>query len=99
MKFYLDNIPLGDVPEPECQPGEFFPRLVGVAVRSANAVSGAGKYNNMDVEPIYIPLLRVQRRAGQIWVEINSDRPLFYITLQRRRPFFNIFRFEWEREQ
>ncbi len=89
MKVYLDNIPLGEVPAYARQVGEFFPRLVGVRVSSEGNIS----------EPVYIPLLRFQRRAGQIYIEINTDRPLIYIPLQRRRPFFNIFRFDWSKDE
>lgn len=88
MKLFLDNIPLGDVPGPTRQPGEFFPRLVGFRL------SSDGKCWE-SIEPVYIPLVRFQRRAGQVLIDINSDRPLVYITLQARRPFISIFRFDW----
>jgi len=95
MKLFLDNIPMGDVPGPQTKPGEFFPRLVGFVVRSANAVSCDGNYW-IDVEPIYVPLLRISRRAGQVLIEINSkERPLAYITLQSRKPYVHLFRFDW----
>lgn len=104
MKFFLDNIPMGDVPGPTRQPGEFFPRLVGLRVsidgnRGTVVPGGTGVPSTpwADIEPLYIPLVRVHRRAGQVMVEINSNRPLLYITLQVRRPFINVFRFEWER--
>ncbi len=86
MKVYLDNIPLGDVPVPIRKPGEFFPRLVVVRVSSDGNLG----------DTVYIPRLRIQRRAGQVLIEINGDRPLVYITLQRRKPFINVFRFDWK---
>ncbi len=86
MKVYLDNIPLGDVPAPIRQRGEFFPRLVVVRVSSDGNLG----------DTVYIPRLRIQRRAGQVFIEINGDRPLVYITLQRRKPFINVFRFDWK---
>lgn len=92
MKLYLDNLPLGDVPGPRRQPGEFFPRLVGVRVSSARN----SRLDWIDVEPLYIPLVRIRAQAGQVLVEINSTRPLVYITLQRRKPFIHIFRFQWK---
>lgn len=88
MKIYLDNIPLGEVSQVRLQRGEFFPQLVAVRV------SGDG-----NMEAVYIPRVRFQRRAGQVLIEINSDRPLVYITLQARRPFIHIFRFQWELEE
>ncbi len=87
MKVFLDDIPLGDVPAPNRQRGEFFPRLVGVRVSSDGNLW----------TPLYIPLVRVNIRAGQVLIEINSNRPLVYITLQARRPFVNIFRFDWDK--
>jgi hypothetical protein len=89
MKVFLDNIPMGDVPGPQTKPGEFFPRLVGLRV------SRDGNYW-VGIEPVYIPLVRIHRQAGQILIEINTDRPLAYITLQARRPFFNFFKFQWD---
>ncbi len=88
MKFFVDGIPYGDVPAPKPRPGEFFPRVVGLRVSHVG--------NWLDIEPLYIPLVRVQKRAGQIFIEINGTRPLVYITLQARRPWVNIFRFQWE---
>ncbi len=88
MKLFIDNLPYGELEMPKTRPGEFFPRLVGIRV------SGAGNW--LDIEPLYIPALRVSRRAGQVLIEINSSRPLVYITLQARRPFINVFRFPWE---
>lgn len=88
MKLYLDNVPMGDVPGPALQPGEFFPRLVGFRI------SSAGNWAD-SLEPVYIPALRLSRRAGQVMIELNSHRPLMYITLQARRPFLHIFRFPW----
>lgn len=79
---------MGDVPGPMAKPGEFFPQLVGLQV------SRDGNYW-VSIEPIYIPLVRIHRQAGQILIEINSDRPLAYITLQARRPFINVFKFDW----
>lgn len=90
MRVYLENIPVGDIPQPRRRPGEFFPRLVGIRL--------SGDRNWPAVEPLYIPLVRIRCRAGQVLVEINSDRPLFYITLQARRPFVSVFRFPWELE-
>jgi hypothetical protein len=92
MKVFLDNIPMGVVPGPCRKAGEFFPRLVGLVVRGTGT---PGEINWIDVEPLYIPLLRLQRRAGQVLVEINGDRPLVYITLQLRKPFLHVFCFPW----
>lgn len=85
MKVYWDRIPIDDVPNRIRRPGELFTRLVGLNVSS----------DGKSVEPLYVPLVRLHRRAGQVLVEINSDRPLVYLTLQRRRPFLNIFVFPW----
>ncbi len=89
MKVILGNLPMGDVPEAKRKAGEFFPRLV--ALRVLTTSDG----NWLDYEPVYIPVVRVQRRAGQVIIEINSDRPLAYLTLQARKPFINLFRFPW----
>lgn len=91
MKLYLDNIPMGDVPGPRRQLGEFFPQLVGIKVSRG----GDGPLHDVDIEPLYVPRLRISRRAGQVMIEINSDRPLAYITLQRRAPYIHVFRFPW----
>ncbi len=88
MKVYLDNIPMGDVPGPERKSGEFFPRLIGLRV------SRDGNYW-AEIEPVYIPRLRIHAQAGQLMIEINGDRPLAYITLWARPPFINIFCFQW----
>jgi hypothetical protein len=85
LRLFLDNLYLGDVPGPERKSGEFFPRLVGLRV------SSDGNY-----EPIYIPRIRIHSQAGQILIEVNSNRPLAYITLQFRPPFLNFFRFQWQ---
>ncbi len=85
MKVILDGIPLGEIEQKQRQPGEFFSRLVGIRLSSDG-----------NLEPLYIPLLRISCRAGQLLVEINSDRPLVYITLWARPPFINIFRFPWK---
>lgn len=71
------------------RPGEFFTRLVGVDV------SNVGNY--VSAVPLYIPLVRWRRKAGQVFIEINSWRPLVYITLQRRPPYLSVFRFPWEK--
>lgn len=91
MKVFLDNLPLGDIPGPPRQPGTFFQRLVAVRLSSAGNQPGVW----LDVEPVYIPLLRVHRNAGQVMIEINSSRPLVYITLQLRPPYLHVFRFPW----
>jgi hypothetical protein len=88
MKIYLEYIPIDDLPTRIKRPGEWFTRLIAVQVS-----------NDGNCTPLYIPLVRFQRRAGQILIEINSDRPLVYITLQARRPFFNVFRFPWGSEE
>lgn len=91
MKLFLDNLPLGDAPKPACNPGEFFPRVIGYRVSR----DGNSSFDWLDIQPVYIPALRIQRRAGQVIIEINSTRPLAYITLQRRPPFFHLFVFPW----
>ncbi len=104
MKFFVDGIPYGDVPAPKPRPGEFFPRVVGLRVSHAGnrrsafpgGEDGTTVGNWLNIEPLYIPIVRVTKRAGQIFIEINSTRPLVYITLQARRPWVNIFRFPWE---
>jgi hypothetical protein len=85
MKIYWEHITVEEVPNRIRRPGEFFTRLVGVNVSSAG-----------NCEPIYIPLLRVHRQAGQLLIEINTDRPLAYITIQVRPPYISVFRFQWE---
>ncbi len=91
MKLFLDNIPMGDVPGPQTKPGEFFPRLVGFRV-SCDGNQWA------DIEPIYVPLVRVSRRAGQVLIEVNSkERPIAYIALQAQNPVLQFFRFPWEK--
>jgi hypothetical protein len=89
LRLFYQNIPYTTLEKPARQKGEFFPHLVGF-----NILSIDGKW--IEAEPIYIPRLRIQRRAGQVWIEINSDRPLVYITLQGKRPWIYIFRFPWE---
>ena len=93
MKVLWDGLPIDEVPDRTYKPGEFFTRLVGVRV-SSDGNAGAPR---LTVEPLYIPLLRVSRRAGQVYIEINSySRPLVYITLQKRKPYLSLFRFPWE---
>lgn len=87
MKILWEGIPIDEVPEKRRKPGELFTRLVGVDVSSDGNL----------VVPLYIPLVRWQCRAGQVFIEINSySRPLAYITLQGRWPYIYIFRFPWE---
>jgi hypothetical protein len=86
MRVFCDRIPVDEVPDRVWRKGELFTRLAAVNLSS----------DGKAVEPLYIPLLRWQVRAGQVFIEINSSRPLFYITLQRRAPYLSIFRFPWE---
>jgi hypothetical protein len=96
MRIFLDEVPLGDVPGPVHRLGELFPRLVGVRLSSA----GNGKVRWLDIAPIYMPLVRISHQAGQIFIEVNDyTKPIYYITLRRRRPFVSIFRFPWEEER
>jgi hypothetical protein len=95
MKLFLNNLPMGDVSGPTRKRGEFFLRLAGFRVLVSCGNQSDGK-DWASIEPIYIPLVRIHRQAGQILIEVNSDRPLAYITLQARRPFINMFRFPWD---
>jgi hypothetical protein len=86
MKIYQDRILVDEVPDKSRQPGEFFPRLVGINV------SSDGKY----WEPIYMPLIRWQKGAGQFTLWVNSSkRPLWVITIDHRWPFIQVFKFDW----
>lgn len=97
MKVYLDDLLLGEVPDRRRKPGELFSRLAGVSV--SNAVSHAGNSGNIyhiELEPLYVPLIRWQKRAGQILIEFNGySRPYVYVTLQRRPPYVQIQYIPW----
>lgn len=87
MKILWEGLPINEVPDHTHQPGAFFTRLVGVSVSS----------DGKSVEPLYMPLVRVQHRAGQIFIELTDySRPIAYLALQRRPPYWTFFRFPWE---
>lgn len=86
MKVFWERIPVDEVPNRIHRPGELFTRLVGVNVSS----------DGKSVEPLYIPLVRFHQQAGQVMIEVNSNRPLAYITLQWRKPVINVFVFPWK---
>jgi hypothetical protein len=88
MKIYRDHIFVEEVPDHRSRPGEFFSRLVGVHVCNDG--------NNTVVEPVYMPLIRVQKGDGTVTIWINSrERPLWMIFLTPRWPFIRAFRYDW----
>lgn len=85
MKVYYEHVPL-EPPSYSQEPGEFFPRLVGVRIFMVG--------NTPNVDPIYLPVVRIRRWGGQLQVEINWDRPLVFICFQRRKPFVYVHIFD-----
>ena len=88
MKIFHDRILVDEVPVHRQRPGEFFSRLVGVNL------SSDGKY--ISAEPIYMPLVRVQKGECQITIWVNNyERPLWMVFLSRRWPIIRVFRYNW----
>ena len=85
MNVYWNGLPVDQFPSHIRRPGELFTRLVGVDVSS----------DGKSAVPQYIPLIRWRKQAGQTFIEINSTRPLVYITFQWRHPYIHVFIFPW----
>ncbi len=98
MKVFRDRILIDEVPDIRRRPEgkrsswEFFPRLVGINVSS----DGNPDPMYLAVEPVYMPLVRADRGEGSTVIWVNSrERPLWMITLARRWPFIQFFRYNW----
>lgn len=100
MKIYYEDILIDDIPHKGRKAGDFFPRLVGVRISNVQARNAErfGIGNLVHVEPIYLPLVSIDVRPGATYIWVNgASRPLALITLTRRFPFINVFRFDWSK--
>ena len=81
MRLYQDRILIDQFPYLKKARGRILNRLVGINFSGRERVT---------VEPVYLPLIAVERHGGITTIEINGDRPLLVVFLFGFWPFVHI---------
>ncbi len=90
MKLIINGVPYGEVSDRRgFHP---FSRLVGLKV----STSGTVLADSIEIEPIYLPFVKVERRPDVLYIWLNWDaKPQALITFYPKRLRFTYFRFRW----
>ena len=81
MRLYQNRILIDTFPPRKKRKGAFLNRLVGINF------SG---FDQVTVEPVFLPLLCIERHGGVTTIEINGNKPWLIIFLFGRWPYINI---------
>ncbi len=81
MRLYQDRILIDTFPDRRKRKGALLDRLVGINV------SGRDR---LDLDPVYLPLVCIERHGGVVTIEINCHKPLLIVFLFGRWPYINI---------
>jgi hypothetical protein len=79
MKIYADRIEIADFKETDFKPGELRRRLYGINIHR--------NQQSLFVEPVYLPLLKIERRGGLAFIEISIKKLRYLVVLYPRFPY------------
>jgi hypothetical protein len=82
MKIYADRIEIADFRDTDFKPGEICRRLYGINIHKQD--------DSISVEPVYLPLLKAERRSGVVFIEISHKSLRYLIILYGKWPFIHI---------
>lgn len=89
LKIFYQRMPVANLSDVgKAKPGEVFPRLVGINIARDDGW--------LDVEPIYLAVVRFTLNERYVVIEIGWSRPLLAIVLQRAWPPVFVQRIEGE---
>ncbi len=87
MRLYQDRILVDTFPAFKKKKGCLANRLVGFNVSGREQVT---------VEPVYLPLLAVEKHGGVTTIMVSRNRPLFLLFVYERWPFIHFHKIEKE---
>jgi hypothetical protein len=85
MKVFLDLVPVDAFRRQKWRKGnKFLLMLSGISISTAGG--------ELTVEPIYTPLLFIDRRGSLVFIEIAWMKPLLLVVVSSSRPFLHFER-------
>ncbi len=82
MKIYFEQGEVGDLKQVIRRRGELLTILHGINLSHRNG--------NLEIVPIYQPIVHWRKHTGQVVIVIGSQLPLVLVILQKRPPFVHV---------
>jgi hypothetical protein len=82
MKIFLDRVQIKNYKLYKSKKGRVLNRLHGINITG----------NDIQVEPVYLPLMSIEKEGGIILIEISLGKPLLLVVLYQRFPYIHFER-------